>query len=1106
MTAVTRPLIAAQARRRRPIPRRIPRKPIEFSRLVKRIADQHGVKAAAAWTQSVLRHQAQIDLAALRSAIASKNVANIEAVVAASKLQQTAGRALREPFASAAQAAGSGSAAILKANGIAASFNVVHPNVVNFAREQAASMVVGIPAETKQVIAEVIALGAQHGLTVAEQARAIREVVGLPPPWAAAPVSLAREIRAGEAAAATSRRLSAAAKQQIRSKIAAGTVTDAFVNEMTAQYAASLINRRALNIARTETLRASHHGLTESWKQAQQQGVLPTTARRFWIVTPDDRLSPEHASIPGLNPNGRGMDEPFETTEGPYMYPPSRPNCRCSVGLLPNVPEGFDVTGGVVTEEAEPLPRLSGELTDQPNFADPEEFPLAGKGGLPLGRNNLWTDLEDPEYRAYVRERVASGTYTPDTAIPMQAARELEAIATQPRFVLQAPVEAHFGMQMSWAEIQASKSLTPTADIVRFRGLRTMGTDAARAVTYAGGEGAGTTFEVTVPAGSRMVSATVFDLPEYQMLPGSRFKVMEVLERPGGGTHVKLRLVDDGTKNTRAIVEFKKGLAELAGQPWEPLPTVTTRLPAGPASVVGASAAVDAEAQALYESAYGVIPRGRPMWSQLPEGRVRAKFLRKAEANIGAGTPGRLPPSVELRRTRILGEQPAPGAPVGDLPEPRIMEGTSRARVDLVHRDAVETLRGLNVDPGVLRYDSKLSASRQGERVLGGKKWTTVGQYKNGEIFVDPRVGAQRIRKHVAHEAMHLKFDVAMRTDPAIMKYVEANFRGLWLDDGVTEYSKSHWQQFMVKKPIRGTIPARMMTLPIEETLAEIQGEAVVGSARYKKLMQMVDDAYAKAQARGMAVPSARRSGLRSAVPTPELPEPPLRDLYRGETYKLPKASNGVDRTLSGHLDDTFADVPAASGFTEEAYAVDNYMSYHYGSINNALRSGNVEKHLAKIYSNDAKLMADRLKDIKGLDSVMARMPELGDNAVVWRSVNNVEWIAPGKGTFEVLENARALIGTEIRDGGYVSTTTLSGAARGWSEVARHGGTMIEIRLPPNTKGAWMKKIARHAQDNAVVKREYLLPRGARFKVVDARVEGGIQEKAILHIVVEYIP
>ena len=64
-----------------------------------------------------------------------------------------------------------------------------------------------------------------------------------------------------------------------------------------------------------------------------QQGVLPQDSRRFWIVTPDEKLSEAHAQIPAMNPDGRGMEEVFDTTEGPFMFPPSRPACRCGIGL-----------------------------------------------------------------------------------------------------------------------------------------------------------------------------------------------------------------------------------------------------------------------------------------------------------------------------------------------------------------------------------------------------------------------------------------------------------------------------------------------------------------------------------------------------------------------------------------------------------------------------------------------------------------------------------------------------------------------------------------------------------------------------------------------------
>jgi len=315
---------------------------IDFSRMIKRVARRHGTQAAIRWARAVLAHQAVIDEAALRIAIRAGSVSRIETAIRTSQLQQNVQIALQAPLLGAAVGAGQGGAAILQEAGFAATFNASHPNVVLFARTQAADLVVGIPRETRTVIRMVLAAGKAEGLTVVQQATAIREVVGLPPNWAQAPLNLAAELRAGDAAAATARRLSAVARQEIRSRIARGTITDSFIERMTKQYSDGLINRRAQTIARTESARAAHFGLHEEWDQALKADVLPANARQFWIVTPDDRLSLAHERIPGMNPEGRGLMEMFFTPDGVFPYPPTRPNCRCSVGL------GFPGAGALV--------------------------------------------------------------------------------------------------------------------------------------------------------------------------------------------------------------------------------------------------------------------------------------------------------------------------------------------------------------------------------------------------------------------------------------------------------------------------------------------------------------------------------------------------------------------------------------------------------------------------------------------------------------------------------------------------------------------------------------------------------------------------------------
>jgi hypothetical protein len=306
-----------------------------FYQLARRIARRFEPAVAAAFMDAITKLQRQIDEAALRQAIASGNLAQIQEAIETGGHLGTIldNREMERALYGASTATGRAGADILSGvTGLTARFNALDPNVVLFARQQAAELVVAVTEDVREAIRIVTALAQEQGLTTVQQARALREVVGLPPNWAAAPSNLARELREG--AFTETRRMSAADKAQIRSRLARGTVDEPFIARMQGRYASSLINRRALNIARTETLRASHHGQLQEWKQATRQGVLPKTARRMWIVTPDDRLRETHAAIPGMNPGGIALDGVFQTPLGPSNGPPLETNCRCGEGLI----------------------------------------------------------------------------------------------------------------------------------------------------------------------------------------------------------------------------------------------------------------------------------------------------------------------------------------------------------------------------------------------------------------------------------------------------------------------------------------------------------------------------------------------------------------------------------------------------------------------------------------------------------------------------------------------------------------------------------------------------------------------------------------------------
>lgn len=401
---------------------------LNFGRVIRSVSRRYGVQVAARFAREVLRYQTTIDLATLRSAIASGNLQTIEAAIRASALQQSLERNLRQPFQGVTAAAGTKSAATLRTAGIAADFRTTHPNVILAARQHAGDLVVGIPAQTRKVIGEVIAAGAEFGLTVDQQARALREVVGLPPNWSSAPIRLEQEILSNDPRALRRRSLTRADRRRIREAMAETIpqIKADLAFNMRAIYAQRLIQKRAMMIARTETLRAAHAGLHESWQQARQQGVLPDRTRRFWIVTPDERLSIEHSRIPGMNPQGRGLNDPFFTTEGTHMYPPSRPNCRCSVALLfpppgttvidtppgGGIPPGPPITGTPPTVPSPTIPTGTPPVkTPFEMFSEGIERDFGVRVVTKTARDRQWALETENEFRgalSKVRDRYGS--------------------------------------------------------------------------------------------------------------------------------------------------------------------------------------------------------------------------------------------------------------------------------------------------------------------------------------------------------------------------------------------------------------------------------------------------------------------------------------------------------------------------------------------------------------------------------------------------------------------------------------------------------------------------------------------------------------------------
>lgn len=104
--------------------------------------------------------------------------------------------------------------------------------------------------------------------------------------------------------------------------------------KMVAAYRSNAVKYRAEQISQAEARKAIGAAQIEAYRQASEAGAIDADqVVRRWITKGDSKVRPEHRLIPGLNPNGVGLLEPFITPSGPCMFPPLDFGCRCLVRM-----------------------------------------------------------------------------------------------------------------------------------------------------------------------------------------------------------------------------------------------------------------------------------------------------------------------------------------------------------------------------------------------------------------------------------------------------------------------------------------------------------------------------------------------------------------------------------------------------------------------------------------------------------------------------------------------------------------------------------------------------------------------------------------------------
>jgi len=102
--------------------------------------------------------------------------------------------------------------------------------------------------------------------------------------------------------------------------------------KMLAAYRNKSLRYRAETIARNETLAALNEANREAYRQAVESGAIKEDAiKRYAHTAGDERVRDDHVLIPGMNADGVGLNQPFQTPEGAFMTAPFGIQCRCFV-------------------------------------------------------------------------------------------------------------------------------------------------------------------------------------------------------------------------------------------------------------------------------------------------------------------------------------------------------------------------------------------------------------------------------------------------------------------------------------------------------------------------------------------------------------------------------------------------------------------------------------------------------------------------------------------------------------------------------------------------------------------------------------------------------
>jgi hypothetical protein len=240
--------------------------------------------------------------------------------------------------------AGDSLAGMPESRELGVSFDLRSEEVERRLREYALDRIRAITQESRDAIRATLIEAAQSGLPIDEQARRIREAIGLSPGQQNWVSSYRAQLEALDPRALDRALRDRRHDSPIRAAIEAGTPLGADdIERYVASYQRRALAYRAMTIARTEALRGANTGMVEG-----ARGMLAdfpdVEVEKVWIATKDRRTRDAHAELDGKRVIG--LDMPFQIRDpktgaveqirwphDPQASAGMVVNCRCTFGI-----------------------------------------------------------------------------------------------------------------------------------------------------------------------------------------------------------------------------------------------------------------------------------------------------------------------------------------------------------------------------------------------------------------------------------------------------------------------------------------------------------------------------------------------------------------------------------------------------------------------------------------------------------------------------------------------------------------------------------------------------------------------------------------------------